>query len=259
MTGSIARLTTTLATLALGALLLLTPRTARAQRQLLTPTGGKGTLAIDNITGLRVNAFTGISYAGPLGISTQRYSVDPVAPGDPNQTFHSTTIWLAPAADYFLIDHLSIGGFVELASVSGSVDSSLPGVGTVNNDLPTTTNFTLLPRIGYLIPIGDRFAIWPRGGIGYAYRGTSSLTGVGGRGGGGGFVTNKESFSALVIDVNVDFLFRINETFFLVGAPEVGASLGGSHTNTQGGIQRSSNANVLQFSVLTGLGIFFDL
>ena len=255
MTGSIARLTTTLATLALGALLLLTPRTARAQRQLMTPTGGKGTLAIDNITGLRVNAFSGISYAGPLGISTSRYSIDPLAPGDPNQTFHSTTIWLAPAADYFLIDHLSIGGLVEIASVSGSVDSSLPGVGTVNNDLPTTTNVTLLPRIGYLIPIGDRFAIWPRGGIGYAYRGTTSLTGAGR----GGVVTNKDSFSALILAANVDFLFRINETFFLVGAPELGASLGGSHTNTQGGVQRSSNANVLQFSVLTGLGIFFDL
>ncbi len=255
MTGSIARLQTTLATLALGALLLLAPRTAHAQRTLLTPTGGKGTLAIDNITGLRVNAFSGVSYAGPLGISTSRYSQDGLTAGDPNQTVHQTTIWLAPAADYFVIDHLSIGGFVEIASLSGSVDTQTIGTGTVNNDLPTTTNFTLLPRIGYLIPIGDRFAIWPRGGIGYAYRGTSSLTGAGR----GAVVANKDSYSALVLDLNVDFLFRINETFFLVAAPDLGASLGGSHTNMQGGVQRSSNANILQFSVLTGLGIFFDL
>jgi hypothetical protein len=254
MTGSIARLTTTLATLALGALLLLTPRTARAQRQLLTPTGGKGTLAIDNITGLRVNAFSGISYAGPLGVSTSSYSEDALKVGDANATVHETTIWLAPAADYFVIDHLSIGGFVELASKSGSVDTQTNGAGTFNTDLPTTTGFTLLPRIGYLIPIGDRFAIWPRGGIGYAYRGTSSVTGAGQ----GAVVKTKDSFSALVIDLNVDFLFRINETFFLVAAPDLGASLGGSHTHTDL-VQRSSNANLLQLSVLTGLGIFFDL
>ncbi len=253
MNGSRARLAAALFTLALTALFLLTPRTAHAQRTLLTPTGGKGTLAIDNISGLRISPLAGVSYAGPLGVSTIRYSTDSLALNTPNQVFHYTTVWIAPAADYFVIDHLSIGGMVELASTSGSVDTQVVngagGVNSINTDLPTTTNLTLLPRIGYLIPIGDRFGIWPRGGIGYASRQVA----------GNGAGNPKDTFSALILDVNVDFLFRINETFFIVGAPELGLSLGGSHSSQNGAVSRSANANFTQFSVLTGLGIFWDL
>lgn len=242
---------TWMCTLALGALLLLTPRTAHAQRTLMTPSGGKGTLAVDNITGLRISPLAGVAYAGPLGVSTLRYSQDALDPAGFNTVTHYTTVWLAPAADYFVIDHLSIGGLVEIASTSGSVDTQQRnGTGSVNTDLPTTTNLTLLPRIGYLIPIGDRFAIWPRGGIGYASRQVAEV-GTAGNG--------KQTFSALILDANVDFLFRINETFFLVGAPELGLSLGGSHSDQNGAVSRSANGNFTQFSVLTGLGIFFDL
>ena len=234
------------------AFLFLTPHAASAQgRALLTPTGAKGTLALDTLAGFRASLLgAGIGYAGPIGISTQRYSSTDYGTGVEDTVFHYTTVWLAPSAYFFPSDPLSIGGKIDIASSSGSVDVPINGSATANYNLPTTTSVTLLPRVGYLIPLGDRWGIWPRGGIGYASR--QQLLG-------GDRVQNfgKETFSAAILNVDVGFLFRINETFYLAGAPDLTVSLGGSHTEIAQ--NRSANAGFFQFGVTTGLGVFLDL
>jgi hypothetical protein len=66
-----------------------------------------------------------------------------------------TTIQLAPSADYFIIDNLSLGGFISFDySKSGAGDGSRIGVG---------------PRVGYNIKLSDMLSIWPKAGFAFAH------------------------------------------------------------------------------------------
>jgi hypothetical protein len=70
-----------------------------------------------------------------------------------------TTITLAPAVDYFVIDRLSIGGFIAWSYVTAAnVDSS---------------RFAIGPRVGYNIMLSDLVSIWPKVGFSFA---TSSVS-----------------------------------------------------------------------------------
>jgi len=66
-----------------------------------------------------------------------------------------------------------------------------------------------------MIPITSRFAIWPRGGIGYASRQNAPSR----QGLPANAPDNKDSFSALILSADVPFIYRINETFFVSAAP----------------------------------------
>lgn len=247
------QVTVALATVAAAFGVLFAPAEASAQRSLMTPLGGKGQLAIDQLAGFRVGAVNGgVTYAGPLGFSVQSYSSADYN-GRGNTVFHNTSFWFAPAADYFVIDHLSIGGLLELSTTSGSVDQPINGSGATQNfNQPTTTDFTLMPRIGYMIPLAnDRIGIWPRGGLGYASRQVAN-----------GNLNNlqKETFGSVVSTIDVGFIFRVNETFFFRAAPEMTFSLGGSHSSTDNaGRSVSANASFFQFGVVTGIGVLLDL
>jgi hypothetical protein len=145
---------------------------------LVTPTGGKGQFVFDQISGFRASAAPSpngaFSYSGMVGFAFSKFSYDNFDGGGGNVSYTYTSFWLAPSLDWFPIDHLSIGGMVEISTTSASrADKPTANAATRTVDLPTTTNFTLLPRIGYMIPIGGetgRFAIWPRVGAGYASR-----------------------------------------------------------------------------------------
>jgi hypothetical protein len=224
--------------------------------------GNKGTLAIDQISGFRANSVGGIGYAGLIGFNTQSVSVDDNAPNGQkagSHTEHFTNFWIAPSADYFIIDHLSLGGVIEIASTSRSlsIDTLNPQTSTTVSE-PSTTSFTLLPRIGWMFGITDRFGIWPRLGLGYASQGTARVdpTGINGN------ATTSETTSGFVFDLDVGFLYRVNENWFLRGAPEI-SFVPGSHstTITNGSVTNttSTNASIFQFGIVGGIGVMWDL
>ena len=234
--------------------LSLPSRDAAAQT-IATPTGTKGTLAIDQISGFRASAIGGISYAGPIGVVTQRTTAtrfdNGLGGGNPGEdATRFTTFWISPTADYFVIDHLSVGGLVEVSTTSASIERINNNGTTQTTSLPTTTNFALLPRVGYIFGIGERFAIWPRGGLGYAAQ--QSVTGA-------DTTAVRASTYGFIVDLDVGFLYRLTNNFFLRAAPELVFSLGASHATTIGGTTVSANASVFQFSVPLGIGVFFDL
>jgi hypothetical protein len=83
-----------------------------------------------------------------------------------------TTFLLNPGIDVFVIDHLSIGGEVLFGSQSTkeertTLDKRTGATTTRTDDGPSTTLWGFMPRVGYNIPIGRHFSIWPRGGIGF--------------------------------------------------------------------------------------------
>ena len=224
---------------------------AQEVRPLMSPTGGRGQLNIDQLGAYRIGTFSGLSYSGILGFAVQKFSYD-TQPG--TVTDHYTTFWIAPAADYFVLDHFSIGGFLEVSSTSGSRDRPINPTQNVNDKIPAATNFTLLPRIGWMFPLGDRIGIWPRGGIGWASRQTPVSGSVG---------TNNpevETYSSVILDLEVPVLFRFNETFYLSGTPQFLTSLGGSNSTFDNANREiSSSGSFLQFAVTIGFGVLLDL
>lgn len=215
---------------------------------LLTPTGGKGQLVLEQVAGFRAGGApggSGISFAGFLGFNYGRYSQDHTNGQGGYTATNYTSFWIAPSADFFVIDHLSLGGLLELSTTSSSVDDKQTATAPVQNiSLPTTTNFTILPRVGWMFGIGDRFGIWPRVGAGYASRQTAS----------GQNPNDKTTFSGFVLDADVSFILRVNETFFVNLTPEF-SFLPGSASVTNGPLTTSVSASYTSFSVLGGIGV----
>lgn len=220
--------------------------TPASAADLLTPTGGKGQLVLEQIAGFRAGGApggSGFTFAGFLGFNYGRYSQDNPLGGYSATNY--TSFWVAPSADFFVIDHLSIGGLVELSLTSSSFDvKQTPTAPVVNTSLPTTTNFTILPRVGWMFPIGDRFGIWPRIGAGFASRQTSSARDP----------NDKTTFSGFVLDGDVSFILRVNETFFINLTPEF-TFLPGSASVTNGVQTTSVSASYTSFSILGGIGV----
>ncbi len=228
---------------------LLGAADAHAARELLVPAGEKGTLAIDQISGFRASMVNGLSYAGPLGFSHRQFSEHSFN-SNTDSTTNVNTFWLTPSADLFVIDHLSVGLLVEYANTWGTADVVRNDSTTQSVTLKGTTTFSILPRVGYLFSINDRFSIWPRAGLGYA-RGETNL--------GTADVPLIDSFSGVVVDLDVGFIYRFNETFFARASPDFVFSIGGNHAVSAGGTTTSAGAGILQASAVLGVGVFFDL
>ena len=93
--------------------------------------GGKGQLAISSDAGLYIQ-------------NSSTSGVDGSA----------TTLQLRPAFDYFLMDNLSLGGFL----------------GVEYQSVPTghSTTWAIGPRVGYNVAFSDKFSIWPKAGVSFA-------------------------------------------------------------------------------------------
>jgi hypothetical protein len=252
------------------AVVLLLTIPALAQRELLTRPGQKKQVVIDQISGFRggvagaLNNNTGLvptmQYYGPIGFGIQRYSQTDAAFAQTSDSVTATTIWFAPSLDVFVIDHLSIGGMVEIAYTSNSGSEAASPSRSTSVSLPSNTSFAILPRVGWMFALpGDRWAIWPRLGAGYV----SSAIGSTPVAPGSATSTGGGSIYGFALDFDIGVLFRVNETFFLRLAPEVGSIPAGGNSTQQakgGGSETvTTNADYLQFTLTGGIGVMFDL
>jgi hypothetical protein len=250
------------------ALVWLSAGLAFAQRELLTKPGQKGQVVIDQISGFRggVAGTVGrqnelaptMQYYGPIGFAIQRYGQTDGQFTQNSDTVTATTFWLAPSADIFIINHLSVGGMVEIAYTSNSASEPQSNSRSASVSVPSNTSFAIMPRVGYMLPLSDRWAIWPRVSLGYVSNAIGSVpVGMGTSSVGG------SSIYGLGLDFDVGVLFRVSESFFLRLAPEVGGiPAGGNSTLTvQGGknVTLTTSADYVQFTLTGGIGVMFDL
>jgi hypothetical protein len=238
----------------LASLAALTAAASANAADLATPTGGRGQFVLDQISGFRASAAPSpngaFSYSGMVGFAFSRLNYDKFDNSGGSETYTYTSFWLAPSLDWFPTDHLSIGGLVEISTTSGSFgDKENANAGVRTYDLPTTTNFTILPRIGYMIPLGGenaRFAIWPRVGAGYAFRQFATA--------GNNNLDAKITYSGFELDADVGFLLRVNETFFFKLAPEF-VWIPGTASRTVNNVSLSSSGSDINFLVQGGIGV----
>jgi hypothetical protein len=86
------------------------------------------------------------------------------------------TFLLAPAADYFVIQGLSVGGQISYSHVHAS--SGGTGTGASSTSTSTDTDsFGIGPRVGYNIPINDWLSFWPKVGLIFSDMATKGASG----------------------------------------------------------------------------------
>jgi hypothetical protein len=232
---------------ALSLLLSLRAFPARAERELIVPFNEGGHLVLDPLSGLRIAPSSGMSYAGPAGIAFRSEKTDSLTPGGPASETSTTTLWLAPSADVFVTDHLSLGGLVEVTHMWGAVEG-----GGQRLELPATTSMTFLPRVGFYVSFTDRLGLWPRAGLGWSSAESVSFLST-------GSVPSRETFRALSLDLDLSLVYRFSETFFMRAGPEIGVTLGGRRTFEVSGASSGAGASVLQLSGVLGLGMNLEL
>jgi len=229
----------------LAALAVASP--ARADRELIVPFHEAGHLVFDQLSGMRLDA-SGLGYAGPAGVALRTEKADAFAPGAPGAETKTTTLWLAPSADVFVTDHLSVGALLAVSTTSGSATDATGQ----KLALPGVTTLTLLPRVGVYLPISDRLGVWPRLSLGWTSAGSVVFPAAGG-------APVADTFQAMVMDVDVALVWRMTEVFFVKVGPEVGLTLAGTHTEASAGVAAAADGSVLQISGAVGLGVNVEL
>jgi hypothetical protein len=118
--------------------------------------------------------------------------------------------------DYTVIPQLTVGGdlviFFTLGGNNGR-DSTTNGTQTtVKGDNPGTWMIGVAPRVGYILPLTDLFAFWPRGGVSF-YTTSSKVT-----------VTNNPQ-TTQTTSVN-QFALDLDPQFVITPVPHFGFTIG---------------------------------
>jgi hypothetical protein len=147
--------------------------------------GEKGSLAVHVATGSPLLSpsrslpiFGGIAGATPtLGLQTNTYTDREQCNGNntvcQRDSTSITSLYINPRIHYFVLENLSIGGELLLASFSGETETEtlnkVSGASvketTKLDDAPGA--FGLMPLVGYNIALGSKVSLWPQGGIGF--------------------------------------------------------------------------------------------
>jgi hypothetical protein len=184
----------------------LMPGTARAQAQ---DFGNKGQLAILNDSNLQL---TGTS--------------------ESNNGGSSFTFSVLPSVEYFVIDNLSLGGFVEYAHTSISPAGNGPST--------NTDTFGVGPRVGYDFRLSNSFSFWPKAFIAFATTNESSGNQSG-------------SNTSWTLGIFAPFLLHPAEHFFLGLGPLLSTQI--ANSNSPGGGQPQATVYGLEFELGGWVGL----
>lgn len=127
----------------------------------------------------------------------------------------TTTITLHPALDYFVLDNVSVGGFIGLDHTSASGRK--------------TTIVSIGPRVGYNLTFSERFSFWPKVGLSYANVSTKEDPIV------PGGPSVDDSNGHLAFNVFAPVMFHPVQHFFLGFGPYLDTDLTGDAKTTSVG------------------------
>lgn len=163
--------------------------------------------------------------------------------------------------DFTVIDRLTVGGSIAVAfGLGGSQKVTTKGNNTTveqEADAPSTTVIGFAPRVGYILPLGNMFAFWPRLGFGVYSAHTSQSTSD----------NNDNSVSStstlFSLDIDPQFTLVPFEHFFFQAGPLLNIPLTGSQSRTEvrgsTTTETSNSLTVWNFGLTAALGGWFDL
>ena len=169
------------------------------------------------------------------------------------------------AFDYVVIPHLTVGGsFVLGLGLGGSLTTKTSGNGpdtSTSTDAPTVTAVGIAARAGYVLPLGQSIAFWPRAG--FAYYSLSSKTTT--TDGNNNNATSEihATDTAFSLDLDPQFVWVPVSHFFINAGPLINIPLAGkaSTTTDAGGtsIEKSDDLHYFHIGLSAGFGGWFDL
>lgn len=164
------------------------------------------------------------------------------------------------AFDFAIIKHLTLGGALAFAvGLGGSRSEDLPDGTSRKTDAGKTSIVGFAPRVGYVIPLGDLFAFWPRAGFA-VYSVSTSFPSVANN---NTPVTTTNSDTVFSLDLDPQFAWVPVPHFFVHFGPLINIPVGGSRSVEVATPPRSVTTNndlsVFHFGLSAGLGGWFDL
>lgn len=172
-----------------------------------TKFGGAGQLAISDdqpLAGVSSSSGLGLTPSPPGTTSLVSFQFGTASDNGGS----GTEFALSPAADYFVIDNLSVGGQIQFGVLSPAHGNS--GSGT------TLTLFGIGPRVGYDLKLTDTITFWPKLFFGY-----QTLSGS----------NNSGSANSTEIGIFAPFLWHPAPHFFLGIGPNVWTQLSNNVTS----------------------------
>ncbi len=167
------------------------------------------------------------------------------------------------AFDVTVINRLTLGAGIAFAfGLGGSIKTESINGATVTSrksDAPTGTAIGLVPRIGYILPLGEHFAFWPRAGFGFysvSFKAdTTANNGV--------ISTTKASDTAFSLDLDPQFAIIPTEHFFITVGPIVNIPIAGSRsTSTTVGATTTeveNDTSIFHLGLTAGLGGWLNI
>ena len=132
----------------------------------------------------------------------------------------NTQLSLAPAADYFIIKNLSLGGSVGVFYQKSGENSG--------------SRFTIGPRVGYNFELSRMLSVWPKLGFNYAYTGNDYN---GARVVNGDPVVNSGDNNAVALSLFAPIMLHPAPHFFAGLGPFLDTDLSGDNRATSWGIK----------------------
>lgn len=169
-----------------------------------------------------------IAIRSDFDLSFHNTSVKP-ATGESKST---TTFRIGPAADYFVVDNVSVGAQLAYAHLGED-----------------TNQIRISPRVGYHLALGDQLSLWPTAGIYWQTLGSKFTTTVGGNS-----TTTDVSSSQLGLVLDVPILFHPASNFFLGLGPRLTMDL--TSTSKSGDVS-ADGSKTTDIGVVTTIGGFF--
>lgn len=168
------------------------------------------------------------------------------------------------ALDVSIIDNLTIGAALVFAfGLGGSIKTervtAQNTTQTTKGDAPTFTAIGLAPRIGYIIPIGEHLALWPRAGFAFY----SSSAKVEDTNNAGVVTESKITDTIFSIDLDPNLAIIPTEHLFITVGPMLNIPLtGGRTTSRTVGAQTTEteqDISILHFGIHAGIGGWVNL
>ena len=166
------------------------------------------------------------------------------------------------AFDYVLAQHFTLGGSFVLGLGLGGTSKTETTQGgsnaTQSTDAPTVTAVGVAFRAGYVLPLGQSIAFWPRAGLaGYSLSSKSTTTNN------NQTSTTSNTDTAFSIDLDPQFVWVPIPHFFVHAGPLVNIPIAGkrSQTTDQGNstVDVSNDLHIFHIGLSAGLGGWFDI
>lgn len=136
------------------------------------------------------------------------------------------------AFDVTIIPRLTLGGAIAFGFGLGGTNEreALEGATktTQKTDAPTGTAIGFAPRVGYILPLSDMFAFWPRAGLGiYSVSASSERVGPNNV-----ITTDRVTDTLFSLDLDPQFAIVPLEHFFITVGPTVNIPITGSRSTS---------------------------